>query len=210
MSDLNNNDLTQQFTKSVIDVAESLINDGVSTPKQDLAIPDVPASKQRTSGYNETLDWLNHKGDFKRDKEDAGKLIRQVFEAQLMNFLFENLDGWALTVVKYAENESYALDVALAKVWILSQLEHTVAAVTEWQAGIAYAQKETLTSLAKAGGTSQPNVRTKWKNLDTIQQKFLAMANTGMSQTLKIHDLDITMNWDDPTDTGDGGTDTAK
>ena len=48
MSDLNNNDLTQQFTKSVIDVAESLINDGVSTPKQDLAIPDVPASKRWT------------------------------------------------------------------------------------------------------------------------------------------------------------------
>lgn len=191
MDNFNDDDLRQIFIESFMEAADTVIHGGVSTPEQDIGIPDAPASKQQTSSYNETLDWLNHKREFKYDEKDAGKVARQLFEIQLMKFLVDNLDAWAMSIVQYANKNNHSLDMALAKVWILSQLEHTVAAVTEWQAGIAYAQKETLTSLAKAGGTSQPNVRTKWKNLDEIQKKFLAMAATGVSQTLKISDVEV-------------------
>ena len=109
-----------------------------------------------------------------------------LFYAEAMQMFNTKLDYWAYLITRYVKGKGFLMDEHLAKVWVCSQLTNIIRNLSEEQAGIALGTGHTLTNIAKAGGTSQPNVKTKWPHIHDYADAYKALKETGEAQDVII------------------------
>ena len=105
---------------------------------------DKPAlTSEDNAQYADTIDWLNDDETFGDERTIASAILPMLFYAEAMQMFNTKLDYWAYLITRYVKGKGFLMDEHLAKVWVCSQ----------------------LTNIAKVGGTSQPNVKTKWPHI---------------------------------------------
>ena len=105
---------------------------------------DKPApTSEDNAQYADTIDWLNDDETFGDERTIASAILPMLFYAEAMQMFNTKLDYWAYLITRYVKGKGFLMDEHLAKVWVCSQ----------------------LTNIAKVGGPSQPNVKTKWPHI---------------------------------------------
>lgn len=136
-------------------VARDLKNDDTASA------PDAEQNAQ----YADTIEWLRDEGKFDDESSFASTTISRIIRCRAEAVLEEELDYWAYVLVHFARSRGFLLDARLAKVWLCGNMTGIVKDMLEKRAGVALGAGHTLTNIARAGGTSQPNVRTKWPHI---------------------------------------------
>ena len=116
----------------------------------------------------------------------ASAVPPMLFYTESMQLLNAKLDYWAYLITRYAKSKGFLMDERLAKVRVCSQLINIIRNLSEEQAGIALGAGHTLTNIAKASGTSQPNVKTKWPHIRDYADAYKALKETGEAQDVII------------------------
>lgn len=145
----------------------------------------TPTSEDNAQ-YADTIDWLNDDETFGDERTIASAILPMLFYAEAMQMFNTKLDYWAYLITRYAKGKGFLMDEHLAKVWVCSQLTNIIRNLSEEQAGIALGTGHTLTNIAKAGGTSQPNVKTKWPHIHDYADAYKALKETGEAQDVII------------------------
>ena len=136
-------------------VARDLKNDDTASA------PDAEQNAQ----YADTIEWLRDEGKFDDESSFASTTISRIIRCRAEAVLEEELDYWAYVLVHFARSRGFLLDARLAKVWLCGNMTGIVKDMLEKRADVALGAGHTLTNIARAGGTSQPNVRTKWPHI---------------------------------------------
>lgn len=148
---------------------------------------DEPApTSEDNAQYADTIDWLNDDETFGDERTIASAILPMLFYAEAMQMFNTKLDYWAYLITRYVKGKGFLMDEHLAKVWVCSQLTNIIRNLSEEQAGIALGTGHTLTNIAKAGGTSQPNVKTKWPHIHDYADAYKALKETGEAQDVII------------------------
>ena len=145
----------------------------------------TPTSEDNAQ-YADTIDWLNDDETFGDERTIASAILPMLFYAEAMQMFNTKLDYWAYLITRYVKGKGFLMDEHLAKVWVCSQLTNIIRNLSEEQAGIALGTGHTLTTIAKAGGTSQPNVKTKWPHIHDYADAYKALKETGEAQDVII------------------------
>ncbi|MBT1165614.1 hypothetical protein [Bifidobacterium simiarum] len=144
--------------------------------------PDAAKNAQ----YADTIDWLRGDVTFAEERSLAAETMSMMIRMQAESLLNAKLDYWSYILVKFARSRGFLLDEHLARVWLCSKMTGVVRDMLEEQAGIALGVGHTLTNIARAGGTSQPNVRTKWPHIRDYADAYRAMKTDGGAHTAVI------------------------
>ncbi|NEG89290.1 hypothetical protein [Bifidobacterium aerophilum] len=158
--------------------------------KAEDAMP-VPDAEQNAQ-YADTIDWLRDGEAFGDESSVAVTALSQVIRVQAEALLRGSLDYWAYMLVKFAKSRGFLLDERLACVWLCNSMMGVVKDMLEEQAGVAFGVGHTLTNIARAGGTSQSNVRTKWPNIREYADAYRAMKEDGGEHDVVIGDRRVT------------------
>ncbi|WP_169274831.1 hypothetical protein [Bifidobacterium moraviense] len=157
---------------------------------QDLRDDDsAPApSAEDNAGYADTIAWLREGDTFGDARSIDSVAISQIIREQAEMLLNDKLDYWAYLLVRFAKSQGFPLDERLSRVWLCSQLTGVIRDMLEELAGVALGAGHTLTNIARAGGTSQPNVRTKWPHIRDYADAYRAMRQDGEAHAVMVGD----------------------